>query len=276
MKRLVIGVAIGLLVATLGAQQLYVGTTDDPSKVHWAEKTDFDGSILFCRGYYNSTRQEANGAGWFTDFPGADNNFLVRLSELTLAHVKFDEKRVPIHVTVRLDDREMLPKCPILYMEDVGTLSFNSDAVTNLQHYFAQGGFLWVDDFWGDLAWDQWEYEIRRVLPSADYPMIDIPNDHAILHQLYDIKDGIWQQSTVGIWSEPGHPTSERGAESATPHFRGILDDHGRIIVAMTHNTDIADGWEEAEWGEYNAYANEFSARSYALGVNIWLYAMTH
>jgi hypothetical protein len=42
-------------------------------------KADFDGQFSYCRGFYTSDRPEAGGMGWWTDYPGADNNFSVRL-----------------------------------------------------------------------------------------------------------------------------------------------------------------------------------------------------
>ena len=65
-------------------------------------------------------RDEASGSGWSTDYPGADNNFSVRLAELTRVHVKFDADRQPHHVVVSLND-PLLYRCPMLFMEDVGT-----------------------------------------------------------------------------------------------------------------------------------------------------------
>ena len=67
---------------------------------------------------------------------------------------------------------------------------------------------------------------------------------------------------------------SERGKASAEPHFRGITDENGRLIVLMTHNTDIADGW--AREGEEYEFFYRFSSDAYALGINIVLYALTH
>lgn len=275
------------LMANAKQGKLYMGS-EDGTTPRWATAADFDGSILFCRGYYGSDRHEANGSGWFTDYPGADQNFLTRLSELTEVHVRFDQNRIPFYVVVRLDDPALLYKCPVLFMSDVGTARFTSEDVRVLKGYFERGGFLWVDDFWGDAAWDQWIDQIREVLPSGLYPMEDITPDHSIFHQLYDVKGGIWQQSTIGIWNggvctefagdeclpQQG-VTSERGDETRTPHFRGILDERGHTIVVMSHNTDIADGWEE-EKPENQEYINEFSAKSYALGINIFLYALTH
>jgi len=287
----VVALALAVVAAAFG-QQLYVGPTHDLSP-RWATAADFDGSILFCRGYYASDREEPNGAGWWTDYPGADNNFLVRLSELTEVRVRFDRQRIPFYVVLKLDD-PLLFKCPILRLEDVGTLRLGDAEIRTLRAYLQKGGFVWADDFWGSEAWAQWEEEIRRVLPRIDYDLVDLGPDHPIFHQLYDLPHGIWQQPSVGLWQRHVCPdpesgdeggcyavnTSERGADSATPHLRALVDrDTGRIPVVMTFNTDIADGWED--WMDRQGpqavrYSDEFSARSYALGVNIYLYALTH
>ena len=267
-----ISVVLLLLTLGVGAQQLYVGPADT-TDMHWAEATDFDGSFILCRGAYTADRDEANGSGWGTDYPGADHNLLVRLSMLTRIPIRFvGTPRYPVHVVVRLDDPLLLFRCPVILVEDVGVLRFTESEVVMLRRYFEAGGFLWADDFWGDQAWDQWEHELRRVLPAYRYPMIDIPPDHTIMHMLYAV-DHIPQQPTIGLWA-PGH-TSERGEETKEVHFRGVLDARGRLIAVMTHNTDIVDGMEE-EKPENQAYIREFSASSYAIGVNIVLYALTH
>jgi hypothetical protein len=94
------------------------------------------------------------------------------------------------------------------------------------------------------------------------------------MHTLYDVKE-VMQVCSIQFWN-PAYPdqTSERGADSAQVHFRGIQDAHGRLMVVMTHNTDIADTWERE--GENRQYFDLFSPRGYAIGVNVVLYAMTH
>ena len=83
------------------------------------------------------------------------------------------------------------------------------------------------------------------------------------------------QVTGIGFWrSVGGQTTSERGAETAVPHFRAIRDTHGRIIVVMTHNTDVSNSWERET--EDPAYFYQFSIDGYALGINVLLYAMTH
>ena len=116
----------------------------------------------FCRGIYTSARGEAGGQGWSTDYPDADLNFSIRLSELTRTRVKFNDDGRPDFITVRLTD-DALFQCPYLHMEDVGTASFNEREVEALRDYLLKGGFLWVDDFWGRYAWADWVAEIGRV-----------------------------------------------------------------------------------------------------------------
>lgn len=271
-------IAVGLSVA----QQLYVGPTS--SNPRWATASDFDGSIIFCRGYYSSVRAETEGIGWWTDYPGSEHNFMVRLAELTEVQVRFDPNRIPFYVVVALDD-PLIFKCPMVYLADAGTIGFREAEVENLRSYLTKGGFIWADDFWGSAAWDQWESEIRRVLPSGRFPMRDLPSDHPIFRMLYSIEGGIWQQPHAEFWYGysdgegevvvPPGSTSERGDDSRTPTIRGIEDERGQVVVLSTHNTDIGDGWER-EQAEYREYVETFSARSYALGVNIFLYALTH
>ena len=242
----------------------------EPAK--WAERADFDGQYNYCRGYYTSNRPEAGGMGWWTDYPGADNNFSVRLGELTYVRVKMKADGQPDNVVLRLTD-PLLYDCPILHMEDVGTIRFSDEEVESLRNYLLKGGFLYVDDFWGTLAWEQWASEIGRVLPPHKYPIQDIPRDHPIMRTLYDVK-AVPQVPSINQWYRMNGETSERGSDSPYVNFRGIQDEQGRLIVVMTHNTDISDTWERE--GENKEYFDRFSPDGYAVGVNITLYAMTH
>jgi uncharacterized protein DUF4159 len=278
LKRFATSIAALLLTAGLAyAQRIWVGGSGfgfggrrEPPK--WAKQANFDGGFNYCRGYYSSDRREDGGMGWWTDYPGADNNFSVRLAELTFVRVKLDGTGQPDNVVLQLTD-PLLPRCPILFMEDVGTMRLSDDEVLHLRNYLLKGGFLYVDDFWGTQAWDQWAYEIGRVLPPNKYPIVDIPRDHQIMHSLYDVK-AIEQVSSIQFWYRNGGNVSERGYDSAQVDFRGIQDEHGRLMVVMSHNTDISDTWERE--GENREYFERFSPDGYAIGVNIILYALTH
>lgn len=71
-----------------------------------------------------------------------------------------------------------------------------------------------------------------------------------------------------------GGRTSEQGSDSAVPSLRAIVDSSGRIIVVITHNTDIGDSWERE--GDDPGYFMASGPKGYALGINAFLYALTH
>ena len=177
-----------------------------------------------------------------------------------------------MHVTVRLTD-DALFKCPYLHMEDVGTMALSEEEVRKLREYLLKGGFLWVDDYWGDYAWDQWVEQIARVLPPAEFPIADLPLGHPIWQSQFQLKE-LPQIPAIQQWRRLSYDTSERGEESRTPHFRGIADKNGRVFVVMTHNTDISDAWERE--GEDPRYFYQFSPKGYGVGIDVMLYAMTH
>jgi hypothetical protein len=276
-KRRSVRVAIVAAVVVAGvslvhAQQIWVGGRSGRFGPRYAEAEDFNGQYMYCRGAWTNSNRGFRGGGWTTDYPGADNNFSIRLAELTRVDVKFDENRQPHHVVIPLTD-PLLYKCPMLFMENVETLRFSESEVAALRTYLLKGGFIWVDDFWGSAAWANWEREISRVLPPAEFPMFDVPLSHPIMHSVYEVKQ-LLQVSAISFWYRSGGSVSERGRDSDEVHYRGIQDSHGRLMVLATHNTDVADTWERE--GESQEYFDLFSPRGYAIGVNVVIYAMTH
>jgi hypothetical protein len=236
----------------------------------FATPADFDGGFQFCRIVFRTDRN-GDGNGWNVDWPRADENLSIRLSELTRVPVSMDGENEPRHLLVRLTDAE-LSHCPFVMMTEPGGAFFDDPEAAGLRNYLLKGGFLWADDFWGEYAWAFWEAQLRKVLPSASYPIIDVPLDHPIFHEMMRV-DRIPQIPAIDFW-EGSRSTSERGADSAVPHVRAINDAHGRVMVLMTHNTDFGDAFERE--GDDHAYFERFSVPGYAFGVNTVLYAMTH
>ena len=232
-----------------------------------------DGLFTFCRIFFESVRGERSGQGWRTDYPYSDINFMIRFSQLTSAKIRQDGDGAPDPVVVSLLD-DTIYDYPFAFMSDVGTLGLNPLEIDRLRDYLLRGGILYVDDFWGDLAWMHWQEEIGKVLPPNEYPIVDIPLNHEIFNTFFTIRE-VPQIPSIQHWRRSGgSTTSERGWETREPHFRGIFDKFGRLMVIITHNTDIADGWERE--GEDDEYFYRFSLKSYPFGINIVIYALTH
>ena len=261
-------------VSAVHAQRIwsgYYGRT--PPKFPTA--TTFDGNFHFCRVMFTSDRREKQG--WSTDYPGADINLSVRLAELTKVRVTLThdgEEEVPDAVVVRLTD-DALFQCPFTLMEDAGTARFTDAEVQRLRQYLLKGGFLFVSDYHGTFAQEQFDEEIGRVLPAHDYPIVDLtPPDHPIWHTMFNVSR-LPQIASIQTWRRTGGSTIERWNEDgAPPDARGIADAHGRLMVVMIHNSDIPDPWERE--GEDTQYFFRFSPDAYAVGIDIVLYAMTH
>src|SRR5574341_502317 len=136
----------------------------------------FDGRFQYCRVMYRENRF-GDGDGWATDYPSADVNLSIRLSELTKTAVSFGSSGEPKNLIVRLTDDELF-RCPIIMMLEVGTLYLDDEDAARLRTYLLKGGFLWVDDFWGSTAWAAWESQIRKAFPSGEFPIVDLQGDH--------------------------------------------------------------------------------------------------
>ena len=232
-----------------------------------AAPADFDGRFNFCRLVYQGNRR---GGSWTTDYPNADINMSIRFSELTKARVSFTPSGQPKHLLVRATD-ETLFQCPLVIMTAPGSAVFDDEEAAGLRTFLDKGGFLWADDFWGERAWAQFAGQIQRIVP--EYRIVDVAPDHPLFAAYYTVKR-VPQVPSIQHWRRSGGQTSERGSESAQTHMRGIFDDQGRLLVLMTHNTDISDGWERE--GEDDEFFYLFSPEAYAVGLNVAIWTMTH
>ena len=278
-RRLAAGLVVALLLATAlaEAQRGFRGGrgrfgSESGAPPRFPEAKDFDGKFHLCRLMYTQVRQQNLGMGWGTDYPYAEINLSIRLSELTKTTVAFDGERQPVNLVVRPTD-DALFQCPIVIASDPGSAGFSAADADRLREYLDKGGFLWVDDFWGSYAWDSFASEIAKVLPAGEFPIKDLQPDHAIFRTLFPIAK-IPQVPSINFWRGSGGETSEMGVDSEQAHMAAITDKQGRIMVLMTHNTDIADSWERE--GEDPRFFFNFSPNGYAVGLNSVLYAMTH
>ena len=232
-----------------------------------------DGAFVICRLAYTQLRREESGIGWQTDYPYAEINLTTRLSELTKTRVSRDTNGDPNYYVVRLTDDQLF-NCPFIMASDAGTVGFTDAQAQRLRDYLLKGGFLWADDFWGSQAWDHWAEQIGRALPPSEFPIEDVSLDDPLLKSLFEVHE-IPQITNIQFWRRyNGSYTSERAEDSDEVHLRAIRDSHGRIVVLMSHNTDVADAFERE--GEDPEFFAQFSPKGYALGIDVLLHAMTH
>lgn len=210
------------------------------------------------------------GGGWATDFRDSELNFTLRLQQLT--SMKVD----PEPIVLELTDPKLFDY-PFIYIIEPGALMFHTEEVVALRRYLLNGGFLMVDDFWGDDQYYNFYQEIKRVFPDRE--PAEVPLEHEIFHCVYDLKEKP-QLPSIGH-AQAGRSSgvtwehSRDGSDTSIPHYRAIRDDANRIMVFICHNTDLGDGWERE--GEDPWYFEEFSVKkAYPLGINIVTYAMTH
>jgi len=230
----------------------------------WEKDQDFKNDVFtFVRIEYSSGYGGRwRGGKWRTDFPDSDLNFSYRLQELTSLKVDPDGK------ILRLTDPELFDY-PFIYIIEPGALYFDEAEVKALRRYLFNGGFLMVDDFWGEDEWDNLYREMKRVLPDRE-PQ-ELPLEHEIFHCVYDLKE---KPQIPSINHYFGGRRTERW-DAQEPHYRAFYDDDGRIMALICHNTDLGDGWERE--GVDPGYFREYSEKwAYPMGINIVTYAMTH
>jgi len=230
----------------------------------WKLDPQFDDDVFtFVRIKYNS---ESGWRKWATDYPDSDLNFSYRLQQLTSLRVD------PQGKVLELTDARLF-QYPFIYLIEPGELVFTEAEVRALRRYLLNGGFLLVDDFWGEDEWANFHQQIKRVFPNRE-PQ-ELPLSHPIFHCVYDLKEKP-QIPSIGVarWGKEEGITWER-EDAKTVHYKALFDDKGRMMALICHNTDLGDGWERE--GEDRWYFREFSEKkAYPLGINIVFYAMTH
>ena len=218
--------------------------------------------FYFSRVRYRGYRSRRGRGSWATDFPKADQIFLSFIDRLLPNLDAYEREFV-----VELPEPD-LRAYPFLYALEVGSMALSPPEIEGLRDYLLAGGFLVIDDFWGTWEWDNFENEIRKVLP--EYEIVDLTLDHTIFTTFYEI-DEILQVPNVGNGVRGG-PTWEC-RERCFPMVKGIHDDEGRLMVVINWNTDLGDAWE---WADNPYYPLRYSTYAYEMGVNFIVYAMSH
>lgn len=223
-----------------------------------------DELFTFARLRYRSSWR---GHAWATDYPDADLNLSYRLQQLTSMRSHPDGKIVDIEDPALFD-------YPFVYMIEPGDIDLSDQEAETLRRYLTSGGFLMVDDFWGDQEWENFhEHGFKKIFPNRE--LVELPLEHPVFHCVYDLKEKP-QVPAIGM-AQAGRAqgiTFERH-DAQEAHYKACYDDKGRMMMIVCHNTDLGDGWERE--GEDEWYFREFSEKkSYPLGINILFYQFTH
>ncbi len=225
---------------------------DDPPDAY--EETEF----AFARLRFRSPRDGYYRSRWGTDANKSERQFIQGLRRLTRIHARSIEEIVDI-------DSDEIYNWPWLYAVAIGDWELSDSQVARLRYYFERGGFLMVDDFHGEREWRDFMDGIARVLPG--HPVVELADDDPIFHVVYNLSERF---RVPGLNVVHGSQI-ERGG--IVPHWRGVLDEKGRVQVAICFNMDLGDAWE---WADLPEYPERYAALAYRMGINYVTYAMTH
>lgn len=246
-------VIITLLIASIGSTSAQ--TAD--SRFSDIPTSEFHFARLVFSNAVNSRRAGRNAA-WRTDYPDAEYHLMDGIQRMTNVDVQLVDYFGDGGRLISLENDQIFDY-PWLYAAEVGQWYLNNEEVTQLREYLDRGGFLVVDDFWGTYEWQIFVESMERVFP--DRPIVEIEEDDPVMNIFFDVDKSTQIPGVRGI---------PYGSE---PHWRGIFDDEGRLIVAINFNMDMGDAWEHAANPNYPA---EMTAAAYRFAVNYIVYSMTH
>jgi hypothetical protein len=214
----------------------------------------YDGHLVFTRLFYGSGLGGFGfgGAAWSHDYPAADKNLGAILDYISHARVRLDGTNV-----LDLDDPEIFDN-PVLYVWEPGFWSIEPSEAVKLREYLLKGGFVIFDDFEGPDHWSNLVAQMRRALPDHEFQKIDVT--HPIFRSFFNIT----------VLDVP-HPSVR-----VVPGYWAMFEDNDptkRMIALANHNNDIAEYWE---WSAEGLYNPDPTSNAYRLGVNYYIYALTH
>ena len=134
-----------------------------------------------------------------------------------------------------------------------------------MRQYFDRGGFLLVDDFHNEREWANFMTGMHAIDPKLE--TVELEDDDPAFHILFDLKERIRVPGANVVHGS----MIERGG--IVPHWRAIRDARGRMMVAISFNQDLGDGWEFAD---EPYYPERFSTEAIRVGTSYVTYAMTH
>lgn len=258
--------ALTLVLPAL-AQRRRAAEIDRGGVPEWAQDAEVPRDVFqFARIRYTSHNRGRRWRedSWYTDAPDAELNLAFRLHEMTSLRVHDDTTFLDI-------DDPRLFDFPFLYIVEPGYMDLSEEEAGTLRKHLLGGGFLMLDDFWGEREGENAAEQIRKIFPDRELQELEI--EHPVFHTVFNLKEKPQVPSIHAWWSSGG--LSYERQDASEVHYRAVFDDKGRMMVMFCHNTDNGDGWERE--GESKEYFLLFAEKqAYPLMINILFYAMTH
>src|SRR5438045_3658156 len=190
---------------------------------------------------------------WTIDYPRSDRHLASAVRRLTRVNARSVEQ------PINLDEDDDVFNYPWLYAVEVGHWELSDAQIVKFREYLLRGGFFMCDDFHGANEWDVFLMTLEKVFPNR--PVMDIPDKDAIFHTVFDLDDRYQVPGMIYLRSGKTYEKDETGRPA---HWRGIYDDNNRLMVAICHNMDLGDSWENAD---DPLYPQPFSALGIRIGV---------
>jgi hypothetical protein len=226
----------------------YEDPPDAEEKTEWA----------FARLRYRGPGQRLRSS-WGTDSNKGERVFVQGVRRLTRIHTRSVEEIIDV-------DSDEIFNWPWIYAVEVGGWELSDAQARRLRDYLDRGGFLMVDDFHGSWEWAAFMASLRRVFP--DRQVVELEDGDQIFHILYDLGERFQVPGRQYVRS--GRTYEDDGVNA---EWRAVLDDDGRIQVAICHNMDLGDAWE---WADDPRFPEQFTSMAYRIGINYVMYALTH
>ncbi|NBV25405.1 MAG: DUF4159 domain-containing protein, partial [Proteobacteria bacterium] len=158
------------------AREIASHSTGTPN---WTNAPGFEKDVFTFVRIIRDRSSAWGGGSWITDFPDSDLNLSYRVQQMTSI------KTSPLGRTIRLTNPDLF-NYPWIYMVEVGSLELRDEEVPILRKYLLNGGFLMVDDFWGEAQYEGFYRQMKRVFPERE--PVELEMDHPIFHSVFDIK----------------------------------------------------------------------------------------
>ena len=141
---------------------------------------------------------------------------------------------------------------PFVHLTGHGNVVFSAAEAENLRNYLIGGGFLHIDDNYGLDPFIR--PAMRQVFPELDF--VELPHDHPVYRQHFSFPQGLPK-----IHEHDNKPARGYG-----------LIYRGRLLCFYSYETDLGDGWEDADVHRDTPEARE---RALRMGANLVEYAFT-